>query len=532
MTAAVPAVSSPVLDTNLAGVKNIPLGDIAFSPTNPRKHFDPAGIKDLADSILSQGLVQPIVVRANPSKAKNTPPWELVAGERRTRAAREAGLTSLLAVVRALNDVEVLELQVAENAQRTDLHPLEEADGYARLIAKGQALSKIAERAGRTPHYIHDRVKLLQLTKLAQELFLAGKFTLGHAILLARLNKHEQEIALDPYGGGLFELQKELFGGDAEDEAAGRPLAKTLGEVMSEQEEGIETYRDVKPVSVREFQGWIDKNIRFDDKAIEPLLFPEAAQNVAFALEEAEKVVHITYLNECPQAARGEQRTFTRQSWERADGQRGSAECPSAVVGVVVVGPGRGDSFKVCVSNQKCRVHFAEAVQAKEERKAAVVEAIAQGKDPHEVAAKKPVAGPSEQELERQRYKDAMPALFKAFAAAVKKASTSPGGPLGTMILEQYAHHGNQATDADRQLVPLGRTAEDLVRRIAFLDILETVSNEWDAPYSVPGLAKKFGIDLKKVMAPAVGAKPTGSREKGRNVAKAAKKGKSGRKAA
>lgn len=188
-----------------AAFQLIEIGRVHESSLNHRKIFDPSKLDELAQSIRAKGVLTPLLVRPN---AKGV---EIAAGHRRYRAAKLAGVTELPCVVREMSDSDFLEVLVIENDQREDVHPLEEAEGYRSLMTKASySVEKIAERVGRSEKYVYDRVKLLQLTKPAQKLFLDGKITAGHAILLARLKPKDQERAIDPEARAVFEHEHVL----------------------------------------------------------------------------------------------------------------------------------------------------------------------------------------------------------------------------------------------------------------------------------------------------------------------------------
>ena len=201
------------------------------SPTNPRKHYDKAQLEELAESIKKHGILQPVLLRPWP-KGRKAPAgypsqrptcFELVAGERRFRAAALAGLQNVPSLVRDMTDAEVLEIQLVENLQRSDLHPLEEAEGYRQLVAAKYDVARIAERVGRSPKYVYDRIKLLDLTKEAQQAFLEGEFTAGHAVILARLKPADQKRAMDTNErDGLFRTEGYLFTPEEEKARPGR----------------------------------------------------------------------------------------------------------------------------------------------------------------------------------------------------------------------------------------------------------------------------------------------------------------------
>ncbi len=184
---------APAAITEVTRFERIALAAIAASPTNPRKHFDSVKIEELAASIRVHDVLQAVLVRPLSTK---TASYELVAGERRWRAAKLAGLTSIPAVIRTLTDTQVLEMQVIENLQRDDLHPIEEADGYDRLIAKhGYTADTLAEKIGKSRSYIYGRLKLSALTPKSRDLFYKGKFEASIALLIARIPPNMQDEA-------------------------------------------------------------------------------------------------------------------------------------------------------------------------------------------------------------------------------------------------------------------------------------------------------------------------------------------------
>lgn len=188
-------MNAPATATSLeqdAQFERIPLLAIGPSPTNPRKHFDQAKLEELATSIRVHGVLQAVLVRP----AVKGPQYELVAGERRWRAAKLAGQDTIPAVIRTLTDTQVLEMQVIENLQRDDLHPIEEADGYDRLIAKhGYTADILAEKIGKSRSYIYGRLKLAALTPKSRNLFYDGKFEASTALLIARIPPNRQDAA-------------------------------------------------------------------------------------------------------------------------------------------------------------------------------------------------------------------------------------------------------------------------------------------------------------------------------------------------
>lgn len=146
---------------------------------NPRKDFREEELAELAESIRSKGLVQPIVVRPDPD-AEGV--LEIVAGERRWRAAQRAGLHTVPVIVRQLSDKEVLELAIIENVQRADLNAIEEASGYRDLIERfGYSQEQVSEIIGKSRSHVTNTLRLLKLPQPVQTLLQAGSLTAGHA---------------------------------------------------------------------------------------------------------------------------------------------------------------------------------------------------------------------------------------------------------------------------------------------------------------------------------------------------------------
>lgn len=173
---------------------HVALDDIEPSPTNPRKTFDDASLQELADNIKAHGVITPILLRLNIRPGAKT--YELISGERRWRAARIAALESIPAVVRDdLSDADVLELQLIENLQREDLHPIEEAEGYGLMMREhGYTADTLAEKIGKSRSYIFGRMKLLDLNEEGRRLFRGGLLNPSTALLVARIPTHALQM--------------------------------------------------------------------------------------------------------------------------------------------------------------------------------------------------------------------------------------------------------------------------------------------------------------------------------------------------
>ncbi len=166
---------------------HLPVEQIHANPRQPRKRFDGEAVGGLAESIRAQGLIQPIVVRPRLEGG-----YELIAGERRWRAAREAGLATVPAVVREADDRDTLLLGLVENVAREDLSPVEEARGYAVLIDEfGLSLGEVAERVGKSKPTVSNRIRLLELPDDVLAMIGRHELTEGHARAVLAVPDHE-----------------------------------------------------------------------------------------------------------------------------------------------------------------------------------------------------------------------------------------------------------------------------------------------------------------------------------------------------
>ncbi len=168
------------------------LSEIEPNKNQPRTRFEPESISELAESIKTHGLLQPIVVRPMPGGT-----YQIVAGERRWRACREAGLTTVPVIIKDLDDKQTAELALIENLQRMDLNPVEEALGFSRLMKEFELTQEqVAERVGKSRSAITNTLRLLSLPKEQLEALEEGKISAGHArALLSFENQEAMKIA-------------------------------------------------------------------------------------------------------------------------------------------------------------------------------------------------------------------------------------------------------------------------------------------------------------------------------------------------
>ena len=187
--------SSAVHDIEAAetheGIKYIDINNIKPNANQPRKTFDEGKLEELADSIREHGLIQPLVVR------KSTNGYEIVAGERRWRAARKIGIKEFPAIVRELSDEENMLLAIIENMQREDLDPIEEAEGISQMIETyGLSQEQVSKSLGKSRPYITNQLRLLKLPEELRKMVSDGRLSSGHVRALITIDDEEKQIKL------------------------------------------------------------------------------------------------------------------------------------------------------------------------------------------------------------------------------------------------------------------------------------------------------------------------------------------------
>ncbi len=501
----------------------IPIQDITSSPTNPRTHFDPVYITDLATSVAAKGVLQAILVRPNPNS--KGPRFEIVAGECRWRASVQAGRETIHAVIRELSDEDVLEFQLIENIHRKDLTDLEQAVGYRKLIDSNpdkHSAASIASRIGMSVEWVWDTLSLNNLIPEAKQLLNEQRIGRRHAVLVARQTPENQKRIIDPDAMALFQFE----------DAEALPL---------EPKKKPGKYDDVKPVSVRELEAWINAHIRFDvahAAKAEPLKFEETAAKVQTAAEQpgrGKKVISITYDHRIDDDAKDDEgeRTFGAQSWKRADGQQKSKTCEHSVLGVVVAGEGRGETFDVCVNRDKCKVHWKESVEAKE--KAAKARASGNMKKAGKIEKKREESWQEKQQRERAAA-NAREAAWKAIAPAVIADAVEQVKAVKLLTPAMAVALARRRTSLDTQLLTkhLGKhwyknlAAALLISEVGRYHYYAYGHNESGFAVYVRERAKPLGLDIKRLEAirdkHAPAPATTGSADKRHNATKGGKK--------
>lgn len=176
-----------VNETKESDIVEIPLTEIRSNPYQPRKEFDEESLREFAESIKEHGVIQPIIVK------KSIKGYELIAGERRTRASKIAGKETIPAIIREFNDQEMMEIALIENIQREDLNPIEEAEAFEKIIKSTNITQEeAAKKFGKSRSYITNILGLLSLPEKTKKLVIEQKITMGHARALSKLEDPDQ----------------------------------------------------------------------------------------------------------------------------------------------------------------------------------------------------------------------------------------------------------------------------------------------------------------------------------------------------
>jgi len=172
-------------------VSDVPVNQIRPNPYQPRKEFEPEALKELTDSVKEHGIIQPLIVR------KSIKGYELVAGERRLRAAKEAGLAKVPVVVKAYTDQQIMEIALIENLQRENLNPIEEAEGYQKLLDYcSYTQEELSKKIGKSRPHVTNLLRLLQLPVKIREYVSQNKLSMGHARALIPVQNEDVQLQL------------------------------------------------------------------------------------------------------------------------------------------------------------------------------------------------------------------------------------------------------------------------------------------------------------------------------------------------
>lgn len=245
LAALIPAAAPPSPEEGAqaragGNLRAVDIENIHPSGRQPRKTFDDARLNELAESIRSQGIIQPLVVRVRPAGG-----FELVAGERRWRAAQRAGLHQVPVIIREVAEAQAFELALVENLQREDLNPIEEAEGYQHLVAEfGYTQESLAARVGKERSTVANALRLLKLPPSVRAMVVEGRLSMGHARALLGLEEDAviERLARQTASRGLSVRQVEALV-RREREDGGRPTPPLERESPAARDLGLRLQR-------------------------------------------------------------------------------------------------------------------------------------------------------------------------------------------------------------------------------------------------------------------------------------------------
>lgn len=339
-------------------IQEIELTAIAPSPTNPRKAFADDAMADLAASVREAGVQSPILLRPmfDPDDGELVR-YEIVCGERRFRAAKAAGLTTIPAIVRELGDEEAYQAQIIENLQREGLGPMEEAESYAHLARAGVATVEIAAKVGKAAPYVHQRLQLLKLVDKGQKALSAEKLPLGHAIEIAKLTPAEQakalDYALDSWRTVKLPELKEFIQREFRLKLSAAPFSIKATNLHPEAGPCVDCSKRTGADTL------LFSDVKEGDSCLDSKCYGVKVQTVIHVrLEELKKTQektplvssHYTVPKGSPAGTIGD--NAYREIRNKKD------SCESAIFGVLVDGPKVGQKLKICI-DPKCRTHHA-----------------------------------------------------------------------------------------------------------------------------------------------------------------------------
>jgi ParB family chromosome partitioning protein len=207
-----------------SGIRRLPVDFIVPNRANPRRDFDPDHLDELANSIREKGVMQPLLVRPS---GQDPDIYELIAGERRWRAAQKAGLHEVPVIIREVDDKESLELAIIENVQRADLNPLEEALGYDQLMDQfGYTQQDLAQVIGKSRSHVANTLRLLKLPENVRDMLARGELTAGHARTLITA-EDPAALAAKIAADGLSVRQAEALAQEKSDRGPSKSKAKS-----------------------------------------------------------------------------------------------------------------------------------------------------------------------------------------------------------------------------------------------------------------------------------------------------------------
>jgi ParB/RepB/Spo0J family partition protein len=427
--------------------RSLSIDSLHESPNNPRRAFSEAYLEELAASIRQHGVIQPIIV------TPNSDGFIVRAGACRLRASRIAGLTAIPARILNVDDAKADEVALIENIHRKDLEALDEAFAYRRFLDQGRTLDELAATVQKPKSYVHESLRLLDLIPEAQDLLARGILPIEYARPLARVPAERQ-------ADGLTHCFRPLFSEDGPRRDQLEPLA-TL-------------------------KGWIEKTVRLDPRSTDTkILLPQLAEHVATIDAERNAAILMlsTLVNHTPsdRTGSGSDKPILARSWLRAEGKD---SCKYARPGVIVVGPGKGDTLKVCIEKKKCSKHWGRPEPA-----AAVSPGDQAQLDKERRAEQREQERYEQRRIAEQRWRDELRLrALQLIAARTAKLRWTPA--LLELLLDRIA-----SGDLLRELVPpLDQLPQARYPQAVALSL--AIRESWRRE-NLFGLVKTLGIRLK-----------------------------------
>jgi ParB/RepB/Spo0J family partition protein len=247
--------------------KELKLNELLVSTSNPRTEFEQISLNELAESIKRHGVLQPIIVRIHPTVNKK---YEIACGERRYRASKIAGKKSIPVSIRDIDDDQMFEIQIIENLERKDVHPMDEAIAFKKMLDSGKyTIEDISAKVAKPLTFVSQRLKLNDLISELKEDFLKGEFGVSHAILLARVNE---------------EKQKEIFEGSKDQWSDGYGTLKELKRELDDENNNLDNaFFDISDNELYKEAGTCLSCLKCS-KA-NSVLFPEYSENLCFDIK-------------------------------------------------------------------------------------------------------------------------------------------------------------------------------------------------------------------------------------------------------
>lgn len=438
----------------MESLQQIPLGELRPSPFNPRQSFDPAKMEELVNSIKAGEIHEPIIGRRVNGHI------EIVAGERRFRAAKAAKLTTVPVIVKDLTDTQAMEVQIIENEQREDVSELDQAAGFQKLMKLDPAtytVDYLAKRLGLKPASIYLRLKLLALGPDGRELLVSGKIDAGHAVLIARHGEKDQAA-----------------------------IVKWMRETAKHQ--------DGEMPSVRSLKAHITHNVRAD--LLSPILAEEQPAVAKRLAELQAKGVKVQPITESWYAK--DKGVLSPQDYKLA----GKKKCAHIEVGAVVMGAEEVTLHDIC-RDKKCKTHWPQLAAQRQQQARATRE-------------KKETAAAKEKRLAKERAEKAKRELVAASRGAVLLAILGTVRSVSKAVIAQLAaialdYSGTNEFDEELKaagvdtalLKPMGQDqlraallkASD--RQLAQVAVVAALGDRLH--YELPKVAKEFGVNLTKI---------------------------------